>query len=214
MSEGFLTRWSRLKREAEEASPEAPAAAPSGQPDTPTPETQEASSSEAEILAVDLDALPPIESIAADTDIRAFLAPGIPAQLTRAALRRVWSADPAIRDFVGLSENAWDFNDPASVPGFGPALAPEDAKRLLAEMMRDGGPDRPPPAQRDPLQSPDNSVPACEKSAPQGEPVVPPAERPAAVADDGEPRDCAAHDEPAQQPPISAARRHGGALPS
>ena len=51
-------------------------------------------------------ALPATESITADTDIRAFLAPGIPAHLTRAALRRAWAADPAIRDFVGLAENA------------------------------------------------------------------------------------------------------------
>ena len=37
-------------------------------------------------------------SITAATDIRAFLAPGVPAELTRAALRRAWTADPAIRD--------------------------------------------------------------------------------------------------------------------
>src|SRR5262245_12659068 len=52
--------------------------------------------------------LPPIESIAAETDIRAFLAPGVPVELSRAALRRAWSADPRIREFVGLSENSWD----------------------------------------------------------------------------------------------------------
>jgi hypothetical protein len=55
-------------------------------------------------------ALPPLESIAAESDIRCFLAPGVPAELTRAALRHAWVADPAIRDFVGLSENAWDFD--------------------------------------------------------------------------------------------------------
>jgi hypothetical protein len=64
--------------------------------------------------------LPPIESIDAATDITAFLRKGIPQELSRAALRRAWSADPAIRDFVGLAENAWDFNDPNAMPGFGP----------------------------------------------------------------------------------------------
>ena len=54
------------------------------------------------LKATDLD-LEVIESITADTDIRAFLAPGVPVQLTRAALRRVWETDPAIRDFVGLA---------------------------------------------------------------------------------------------------------------
>src|SRR5207248_8647605 len=59
--------------------------------------------------AVDPAVLPPVETIAADSDITAFLAPGVPAELTRAALRRAWASDPAIRDFIGLSENAWDF---------------------------------------------------------------------------------------------------------
>ena len=34
---------------------------------------------------------------AAPSDIRAYLAPGVPAELTRAALRRAWLADPTIR---------------------------------------------------------------------------------------------------------------------
>ena len=29
-------------------------------------------------------------------------------------------SDPAVRDFRGLSEYSWDFNDPDGVPGFGP----------------------------------------------------------------------------------------------
>jgi len=69
---------------------------------------------------VDLSSLPPIDSICATTDITAFLRHGIPQELSRAALRRAWSADPVIRDFIGLAENAWDFNDPNAMPGFGP----------------------------------------------------------------------------------------------
>jgi hypothetical protein len=49
-----------------------------------------------------------------------------------AALRRAWSADPAIRDFIGLSENSWDFNAPDGVPGFGSPIT-DDTGRLLAE---------------------------------------------------------------------------------
>jgi hypothetical protein len=41
-----------------------------------------------------------------------------PADLTRATLRRAWSADPAMRGFIGLSENSWDFNATDGVPGF------------------------------------------------------------------------------------------------
>jgi hypothetical protein len=78
--------------------------------------------------------LPPIESINAETELRVFLGEGVPAELTHAALRRGWSADPAIRDFVGLSENSWDFNDPSAMFGFG-ALKAEDIQWLAAQIV-------------------------------------------------------------------------------
>jgi hypothetical protein len=113
--EQFLARWSRRKHEAkvghdEPAPEEAAEAQHSASPDAAV----EPIPSEAE-----LSNLPPIESIDAATDITAFLRKGIPQELSRAALRRAWTADPAIRDFVGLAENAWDFNDPNAMPGFG-----------------------------------------------------------------------------------------------
>jgi hypothetical protein len=77
--------------------------------------------------------LPPIESIGAGSDIRPFLVPGVPQDLTRAALRRVWLTDPVIRDFIGLSENSWDFNAPDAVPGFS-SLITDDAGRHLARL--------------------------------------------------------------------------------
>jgi hypothetical protein len=115
--EQFLARWSRRKQEAKAGHAE------------PLPgEAAEANGSEPSDRIVaepnrpqtELSNLPPIESIDAATDITAFLRKGIPQELSRAALRRAWSADPAIRDFVGLAENAWDFNDPNAMPGFGP----------------------------------------------------------------------------------------------
>ena len=114
--ESFLARWSRRKR----------GAAPKGARRTdaegdratmPPPEAAASLPPEETQPLLDPASLPPIESIGAGTDIRPFLAPGVPAELTRAALRRAWSADPAIRDFVGLSENSWDFNAPGGVPG-------------------------------------------------------------------------------------------------
>jgi hypothetical protein len=82
--------------------------------------------------------LPPIESIGAGSDIRAFLAAGVPTDLTRAALRRVWLSDPAIRDFVGLSENSWDFNAPGAMAGFGP-IDKKEVGQLLRQLF--GEPD-------------------------------------------------------------------------
>jgi hypothetical protein len=74
--------------------------------------------------------LPPIESIGPGTDIRPFLAPGVPADLTRAALRRAWSSDPAICDFMGLSENSWDFNAQDGVAGVGSPTADAPDQQL------------------------------------------------------------------------------------
>ncbi len=85
--------------------------------------------------AFDPASLPPIESITAGSDIRAFLQSGVPADLTKAALRRVWTTDPAIRDFIGIAENQWDFTDPTAMPGFGPLEATDDVRELVAQAM-------------------------------------------------------------------------------
>jgi hypothetical protein len=111
--EDFLARWSRLKRESgtEESGGEKLDAVLGTDMSTAP--------------AFDPASLPPIESIVADSDIRPFLAAGVPAELTRLALRSAWSADPAIRDFIGIAESQWDFNDPGAIPGFGPLAAAE-----------------------------------------------------------------------------------------
>ena len=223
--EGFLTRWSRLKREADEARAEAPpsAAEPASTPvesseAAPAPPSGGAASGESaepDAPAVDLAALPPIDSITAATDIRAFLALGVPAQLTRAALRRAWVADPAIRDFVGLAENAWDFTDPGAVPGFGPLLPSHDAQGLLADMVRDQGiPSRSSPeGDTGPVQKPGSG-------APRKEPPGPVVEAEARVADDADREiadrrdDAATQHESAENRLRQGAHRHGGALPA
>ena len=46
---------------------------------------------------------PPGNSLDPASDLAAFLNPGVSIDLARAALRRGWISDPAIRDFVGLS---------------------------------------------------------------------------------------------------------------
>jgi hypothetical protein len=143
--EGFLARWSRRKREqadvgtapehappvAEEAAGEVGAGPPEG--------GRIADDEEREDDRFDPASLPPLDSIVADTDIRAFLAPGVPAALKQAALRRAWSADPTIRDFVGLSENAWDFNAPGGVPGFGPLQMGDKLRRFVLDTMTGEG---------------------------------------------------------------------------
>ena len=59
----------------------------------------------------------------------------MPAELKRAALRRAWASDPAIRDFIGIAENQWDFNDPSGIPGFGPLCGTHNVPGLLVQAL-------------------------------------------------------------------------------
>jgi hypothetical protein len=143
--EDFLSRWSRRKREAKAEDPpqrddEALSAnAADEERETTSAKAQDTlarseSGESASADVFDLSKLPSLDSIGPATDIRMFLQPGVPGALSRAALRRAWSADPAIRDFIGLSENSWDFTASDSMHGFG-ALDPADAKRMLAQLF-------------------------------------------------------------------------------
>ena len=119
-----LFRWARLKQAAKAAeeieAAQADLDTTAGPPATAEP--------------IDPASLPSIESIAADTDIIEFLRAGVPAELTRAALRRAWTSDPAIRDFIGIAENQWDFNDPDGIPGFGLLKPTESGVDVLAQI--------------------------------------------------------------------------------
>ena len=119
-----LLRWARLKQAAK-AAEDIEAAPADGDPTTGTPASAE---------PIDPVSLPSLESIAADSDIVAFLRAGVPAELTRAALRKAWTSDPAIRDFIGIAENQWDFNDPNGILGFGPLQPAESGVDVLAQI--------------------------------------------------------------------------------
>ena len=125
-SEDFLTRWSRLKHaatvESSGAGKPAEVEARHGGQESPAP-------------AFDPASLPSIESIDAATDIRPFLEACVPDELRCAALRSTWSADPAIRDFVGIAESQWDFNDPATIPGFAVHAGTDHVFNLAAQSV-------------------------------------------------------------------------------
>ena len=122
--DSLLLRWARLKQAAKAA--EETDAASARFDATAGPPANEG--------PFDPASLPAIESIVADTDIIAFLRAGVPAELTLAALRKAWTSDPAIRDFIGIAENQWDFNDPNSIPGFGPLAPMESGVDVLAQI--------------------------------------------------------------------------------
>jgi Protein of unknown function (DUF3306) len=163
--EDFLSRWSRRKRattdEVKQRSTDAPpqdgaASSTATAGDPAMPPEQAAPAAEP---AFDLSKLPSIDAITADTDIRAFLAPGVPSELRLAALRRAWSADPKVRDYVGFADYDWDFNTPGALAGFGPLEMTDDLRREVLRIV--GG-----------LQAEPESTPVEERAA---EPQVPPA---------------------------------------
>jgi len=120
-------RWVRLKQASKSAD-----ADPAG-----SRQTVQASAGDDEAdRPFDLASLPSIESITAHTDIVTFLNTGVPVELTRAALRRAWAVDPAIRDFIGIAENQWDFNDPNAIPGFGPLDPTDKIADLVAQVSK------------------------------------------------------------------------------
>lgn len=189
--EGFLSRWSRRKRAVvegrapEEAPPPAPLEAkPEALPAEPEDEFDPAS-------------LPPIESLTIESDFKAFLHRKVPLELRSAALRRAWSLDPAIRDFVGPADYAWDFNAPDGVPGFALELG-GDAMKLLSHAL---GLDAPVPK---PAAEPqDEALAAAEAPALE----APPAASSFSIAE------AAPEAEASPEAPMERLRRHGSALP-
>jgi hypothetical protein len=184
-SEKFLERWSRRKRDAAvDARAEKPVdearahAREEGSPDAPKEGSAAAPKANEPF---DVSTLPSLESIGANSDVRAFMQPGVPLELRHAALRRAWSTDVQIRDFIGLVENVGDFNDPRGMPGFGPLPEGIDIKSLLAQAIGAPQPDtgkaeRAAEVQDNPEQkqhrAPDPPAAAETRHAPDPEPAL------------------------------------------
>ncbi|MCA3278722.1 MAG: DUF3306 domain-containing protein [Roseomonas sp.] len=189
--EGFLSRWSRRKRAVVEGrAPEEPTlpAPLEAKPEAPPAEPED---------DFDLSSLPPLESLTIESDFKAFLHRKVPLELRSAALRRAWSLDPAIRDFIGPADYAWDFNAPDGVPGFALELG-GDAMKLLSHAL---GLDAPAPKPE--AKAPDEGVAVAETPAPEA-PRAPPN---LAIAE------AAPEAEAPPEAPLERPRRHGGALP-
>ena len=138
MSGNFISRWSRVKLEArsrreQETGLRESARRSSAVATNPANEDETAGAETAATPTFDPTRLPSIDSITDGTDIRGFLQSGVPAKLTEAALRRAWLSDPAIRDFVGIAENQWDFTNPTTIPGFGPLQEVNGKLSLIAQ---------------------------------------------------------------------------------
>lgn len=214
----FLARWSRRKAEVKTAEEQPESAAPQPLAEEADAEPELA----AETVDEPLEPLPRIEDLTADSDLTAFFRKNVPAALRNAALRRVWSLDPAIRDYVGPADYAWDFNQPGSMAGFGPSDPLSRAGEFAAEQILKG---RSPAAE--PTLPADVADPGA-RSRPQPQTALsslPPPEPPAAPvppvatgapeASEPGPEPAAARSDEAAEPALQPQRprRHGSALP-
>ena len=207
MSGDFLSRWSRRKIEVKRAE-ESPAA-----PEAPATPAGEAAPVPEELSAEELAALPPVESLTADSDIAAFLREDVPQALRNAALRRAWALDPEIRDYVGDARDyAYDWNVPGGVPGTGPIEPATDVAQMVKDVF---GRSHDVETMEEAAEAP--SAAAVAEEAPGAEPLRTAdaaAARRADESDGGPP-------EPVQSPsldgevgPSPTRSRHGGAKPA
>ncbi len=151
--EGFLARWSRRKRmnEAEArsdhrtqgveqgAAPTPPASLPDAPGSPGTADRPPRCPETGEVIDEDLVAsLPRLEDIRPGDDLSGFMRRGVPEALRRQALRRMWTTDPAIRDFVSPAlDYAHDYNTPGAVVGFEPLSESEleSARAMVGRMF-------------------------------------------------------------------------------
>lgn len=135
--DGFIQRWSKRKRSNRRgrAAPVAAIPEPLGdldphalddliedepnvgsvvpvisEPDT-APDMEQAEISPEELRAQAEEAgLTPVEDLEADSDFTGFLGQGVPAALTKAALRKLWLSDPVFANLDGLNDYDLDYN--------------------------------------------------------------------------------------------------------
>lgn len=216
---GFLRRWSERKAGAGRKPPEL--APPDLTPpdlippevDGPAEGTEPAGEALAQhpvnaaadeaVIAARLAALPPVDQIGPDTDIRPFLESFVPAALRKAALRRAWAVNPVISTHLDAARDyAWDFNGPTLPAGFAGGLDGGTLRRGLDVLRGRPEPAPPAPAEADAEAHPD---PAPDPSDADPLPDQPaPAEQPATAPADPDER---------RQALLRAARPHGAALP-
>jgi hypothetical protein len=209
----FLKRWADRKRRVaaqENIEPVAGAEDPAAH----SPEQQKAAAAEAEEATFDLAQLPKIEDLTPASDLSLFMRKGVPEALRNAALRHIWTLDPAIRDYRSEAiEYAYDWNAPGGVPG-GAEIGPEfDSREMVARIFGD------------PLGD-ENVIAdaAAQKEAPETAEIAPekaeePASEPIAVAENpAESQINRIAGGLSAEPSIVAAphnrRRHGSAAPA
>lgn len=180
-AEPLLSRWSRLKQEARSDRASVPVALPTPPMPAPAPvapEPPRAETQPPEDEAVRPEDLPDIETLDYHSDFTLFLRKGVPEELKRLALRKLWRSDPILACRDGLNDYDQDYSELTRLPG-----ETESTAKYARDLVKDAHtghrsaavePPRPPP------QMPRSQAPAIEAAAATGsgaEPVEPPPDR-------------------------------------
>lgn len=156
--DGFLSRWSRRKREAAQAETRAdepsvtrpltrPLAGPQqsgagshAESNPATAQSREALSPEDELARFDPSTfeipLPSLDDLKPGDSLKAFMQRGVPMVIRNAALRKMWALDPMVRDFRSEAlDYAYDWNAPGGIPGISEPLAPNDRVSEMVDAL-------------------------------------------------------------------------------
>ncbi len=109
----FLSRWARRKQAVREAE-----AAPEDSARETAPETASVpASAEADrpLTEEEVAALPDPDTLGPGDDFKAFLRQGVPEELKRRALRRLWRSNPVFGVLDGLNDYDLNYTDAATV---------------------------------------------------------------------------------------------------
>lgn len=162
--EGFLGRWARRKREAQQ-----PGAPVVEEPPSVPPATSEAVAPEPEPEMVEP---PSLDLVDKDFDLAHWLKQNVPEEWKLKALRRAWESDPAISGYLDPARDyALDWNTPGGAPGYGPLSESDNVEEMLANIFG-----KPPEPVGEPAEAVRNDVAVVQPSSNEVEgsdPVAP-----------------------------------------
>ena len=103
--ERFIGRWSRLKQKRRRREP-GPGDVPKDESARPEPADAQPAPAEEETAPLDL---PDIETLDKDSDFTVFMKEGVPEELKKLALRKLWRSDPVFAVIDGLDDYDEDY---------------------------------------------------------------------------------------------------------
>jgi hypothetical protein len=162
--EGFLGRWARRKKEAQQPAPPAAELTP-----TTTEPASEAAAAEPEPEMVEP---PSLDLIDKDFDLAHWLKQNVPEEWKLKALRRAWESDPAISGYLDPARDyALDWNTPGGAPGYGPLSESDNVEEMLANIF--GKPPEPAAESTEPVRNDVAVVRPSSNEEEGGEPAAP-----------------------------------------